>query len=151
MEMDCDREGCMFCTTDQKGVCWNTNATYQIMCKLCKEQKIKASYQGETGRSLLSRTADHSRGLRLGHSGNPLHEHSLAQHSGQQMTQVDWEVKSTGVYRSALERQTAEGVLLHEELARSRAKEGASIMVLNSKLDFHQAGVVHNTPKKELK
>ena len=50
--------------------------------------------------------------------------------------------------RGLPERKTAEGVLLHEEVTRSRTRDGASTLVLNSKLDFHQAGVVHNTPKR---
>ena len=147
-KVDCDREGCMFCTTDRKGECWNTNATYQIMCKLCKVKEIKACYQGESGRSLYTRTREHCNGLRLEQEGTPLYDHNLGKHPEHIMTQGDWEVESTGVYRSALERQTAEGILITEEVTKARSREGASTMVLNSKQDFHQAGVVHTTPRR---
>ena len=114
----------MFCTTDRKGKCWYTNATYQIMCKLCKEKEIKACYQGESGKSLFTRTTQHCNGLRLEQGGTPLYDHNLVKHPEVKMTQEDWVVESTGVYRSPLERQTAEGVLVTEEVTKARSREG---------------------------
>ena len=144
----CGRISCIFCRDGIPGDCWTQNATYQLTCKPCISNEVVASYTGESGRSLFSRISDHDRGLRLGTGGNPLHKHNIMKHSNTKMTMEDWEAKKTGTYRTAMQRQISEGILLQDKIRMSRDQKKEKFLILNSKLDHHQAGVVCSLPRK---
>ena len=47
----------------RKFVCWRRNLTYEAVCLRCKASGIKASYQGESCKSLQRRALAHTRAL----------------------------------------------------------------------------------------
>ena len=100
----------------------------------------QANYTGESGRPLHSRLAEHYTALLQKSKQSVLHNHNLEMHPREEMVPEDWLATRTGSYSTPLERQAAEGVLLAEEVKLARVDK--SKVVLNSKLDWVQAGVV---------
>ena len=74
-----------------------------------------------------------------------MYAHNMDKHPMEEMVPEDWSATCTGSYKTPLERQTAEGVLIAEEVRQARGKDK---MVLNSKMDWVQAGLVQTLPQK---
>ena len=151
MKEHCRRENCFMCTSGNVGDCWQTNATYVVICNVCMELENKeVEYFGESGRTLFSRGLNHLTGLRLGTKGNVLHEHNKEAHKHFKMTREHWTMKMTGRYRTNIERQASEGLQIEEGLRASKMdfrekvdKRGMK-QLLNSRADFAQPGVVQS-------
>ena len=81
---------------------------------------------------------------------NVLHEHKEEFHKDEQMTEDDFKMKITGRYHSSLARQTSEALQIAAQIKMrdklKREKSQKRILVLNSKKQFHQPGVIRSKP-----
>ena len=144
---DCRRDNCMLCPSGKLGKCWKMGATYKLECLRCETTNSKATYTGESGRPLHTRLAEHRSGLLLKSKQNVLHAHNMHMHPMEVMVPEDWSASCTGTYKTPLERQTAEGVLLVEEMKKARSMKG-NMVVLNSKMDWVQTALVQTLPQR---
>ena len=142
---DCLRN-CMLCSTGKLGQCWSMGTTYKLECRRCEVLNKEATYTGESGRPLHTRLSEHRTALVQKSKQSVLFNHNLEMHPTEEMVPEDWRATCTGSYKSPLERQAAEGVLLAEEV--KQAREIKTKVVLNSKLDWVQAGVVQSLPRR---
>ena len=107
---------------------------------LCKEKGVKGIYSGESGHSAYYRGNFHLDGLRKQSANSVLHNHNLDHHPNHKMTSDDFAMVVEGNYARAILRQSQEGVAIATSI---REKEvGESVVVMNSKREFMQPGVV---------
>ena len=150
---------CLLCKKEERGsrgACWATNATYMITCNKCEEEGRDTHYVGETGFSGYSRGLQHMEGLRRRDQENVLYNHNIEQHREQENNMMipndpsQFTMKKIGQHRGCLERQSTEGALIGAELRerdiRMKSKEGKPMMILNSKKEFHQPGLISLKP-----
>ena len=130
----CGREDCFICKNEKGGNCEKNGVGYEIICKDCEEDNLRALYQGETGRNGYSRGKEHSMGLKNKATENPLWKHCQVQHNGQEVSFV---MRITGQHRTCLELQVNEAVRI--------TGMGADI-ILNSKTEWPQAPMVRVVP-----
>ena len=97
---------------------------------------------------MYSRISEHASGFLLYTPDNVLHHHHQDQHRETVMDLMDWEWTTLGGHRTALERQSSEGVQIQEELQLQKLNRGGQRQILNSRNDFNQPGVVHTLCQK---
>ena len=108
----CGRPNCAPCKS-KEGSCKSRGVTYEICCLDCKEEGVRSVYLGETHRTLWDRIREHMDGLDRQTEANCLVKHWRELHSGHEAPK--FEVKVRGRYKTATERQVAEGVLIETE------------------------------------
>ena len=124
------------------GKCWKQNITYSLECQICKiVNDTLVIYHGESSRSGFSRGLEHGEGLEKKTDGNPLWKHCRDKHNSDNLTIDNFTMKLTGTYRGPLRRQTAEGCFISNSI-KKRDKERQKIVILNSRSQFHQPGIV---------
>ena len=150
----CCRPNCIMCDNGNYKDCWRSNVTYILSCKVCQEEGRTTVYHGESSRGLYCRLQEHLGGLALGTTGKVMWDHKMSCHKDMLMGPEHWLMEATGVYNTVLQRQTAEGVHLEEEM-RKKAGDGGGRrtpsqrkIILNSKKDFVQTGLVRDTPRR---
>ena len=147
----CRRDGCFLCETNAKptyGNCWLEGVTYQIDCMLCLKDGRKAFYLGETGYSCYFRGCFHQDGLRNQNPENPLHKHNLECHPGGRLSWRDFIMTLRGCFNRPLLRQSQEGQLIGQAVHHKAG--GENLILLNSKSEFFQPGVVKESYKRLL-
>ena len=143
-KINCERENCIPCLDKKYGECWSVGCTYKIECKKCKDRNRSEVYDGESARGMYSRIREHANGFLLCTKDSVLHHHHQDQHRETVMDLVDWEWTTMGGHGTPLERQSAEGVNIQEEL-RKQKQIGRKVQLLNSRNDFNQPGIIHTS------
>ena len=113
-----------------------------MVCKRCETKGVKAVYWGEPGFSSHYRGKQHQDALRRKQPDSVLYRHILDCHEGQEreMTRDDFRMTTANIHRRPLTRQCEEGLEL--EHAVRNVEGGARMLLLNSKSEFYQPGVV---------
>ena len=146
---NCGRPKCALCaqlTSERNNRCWSRSATYSITCTPCNNNRIRATYIGETS-DVHRRLGQHLTGLENRRTDNILYQHSIQHHQGKPMEREDFKLEVTSNHKGPLSRQAEEGTRILLELA-SRAqdhpnlhREGEStreVILMNSRSEFHQ-------------
>ena len=113
---------------------------YKIVCVLCAHEGRLSIYYGESGHSLYYRGNFHLQGLKKKNPKNVLYNHQMEMHPDVQMTMKDFKMSLEGTFKRPILRQSLEGVSLSRAI-RTR-DQGAPIVIMNSKMEFHQPGVI---------
>ena len=125
-------ERCLMCmNSDKQTNCKISNVGYSIMCKTCKEKKVTRSYEGETCRNGYLRGKEHLKALENKTESSVLYRHIQNEHKGEP-DDVKFEMKTTGRFKSAMNRQIDEGVRIQNKKAE---------FLLNSKSEFYGPAV----------
>ena len=106
--------------------CLTPGVGYRVECGNCKRVGIKASYEGETGRPVKVRLAEHITDLHRQAQSSPLVKHQTLYHSNQP---EDFKFSVTGKFKDALSRQANEGVRI--------SRLSKDHIILNSKSEFN--------------
>ena len=175
--MDCQREGCLPCSTraetgEGKGkACYKRNVIYETWCGSCKDRDEEEAveegldpagikiykYIGESSRSSFARGKNHLDDARLLSSGSHMLKHYLDRHLGERMEDMVFRMKVLHFKRSAFERQVHESVIIqqtrsHHHLLNSRSEfNRCSIPRLTVKLGEKEMGDMANTLRQEQK
>ena len=142
----CERKDCFPCRTADKptrGMCWREGAAYRIDCLLCQPWGITAVYHGETGSSSYWRGKFHLEGLLNRKPDSALYQHLLNFHPSRHPSMRDFRMHTAAVYKRPIVRQSREGLEINSAI-RDR-QQGKKIVLLNSRNDFHQPGVVRTS------
>ena len=140
-----------------KGACWASNATYKISCLKCKDEGRETHYLGETGFTCYTRGSQHLEGLKKRDEDNVLYAHNKDQHREEEdkipNNPDQFKMEKLKQHSGCLERQSAEGIFIANELReRKRRKRMVGdenpkpLMILNSKKEFHQPGMISLKP-----
>ena len=121
-----EREKCMLCREKGTGKCRTNNITYSLECKQCKD-----IYIGETSRNAYTRGKEHESQMDRKDKNSVMLRHQQHKHPGETPS---FEMKVTGTYRSALDRQISEAVKI------SRAKD----KLINNKTEFRQNRIMRS-------
>ena len=121
-----ESENCMLCREKGTGKCRTNNITYTLTCKQCKD-----IYIGETSRNAFTRGKEHETQMNRKDKNSIILRHQQLKHPGDTPS---FEMKITGTYRSALDRQIAEAVKI------SRAKD----RLINNKTEFRQNRIMRS-------
>ena len=85
--------------------------TYNLDCQLCKEENVKATYFGESARTMYDRGSEHMSALMSRSPDSVLVQHMVETHEGMEPTLTMKLVKS---HQSPLYRQVHEGLLIDQ-------------------------------------
>ena len=107
----CGREVCWPCQT-KEGSCRKHNVVYKITCMTCQVKGKRKLYWGESHRSAWDRSMDHLEALRVRNENYAVVKHWLSDHKGEKPN-YKFEVHSS--FRTSLERQITEAILIDEE------------------------------------
>ena len=111
------------------------------MCKLCASQGKTTLYYGESGFSSFTRGKNHLDGLKNCNPENVLFQHERECHSTKRMGLEDYTMEVTGTFSRPVVRQSQEGTMLANAI---RARDlGVDMKLLNSRMEFHQAGLIN--------
>ena len=132
----CDRPSCTICQSpESQGGCKHSNVGYQLICQLCKDQGVSATYEGETSKSGFERGSQHTEGLLKKAEDAPLWKHSELVHEG--VENLPFSMVITGRYHKAMVRQEAEAIRIRESTAKYQ---------MNSKKEFQQPTIIRLIP-----
>ena len=151
-QINCKRENCLLCQDSKggsEGACWRSNITYNIDCQKCSKDNVSSTYIGESAKSAFSRGENHLQGLRKQDPNNVLWEHALSQHNGEKLDKEDFKMKVIGQFRTGLPSQISEAVQISQKIEeRDKQRRGKKYdrIVLNSKNQFHQPGMIKMRP-----
>ena len=140
----CTREDCFVCRTAGRptnGICWKLGAVYRIDCIRCKLSNLQAVYIGESGFSGYFRGKSHLEALRTGAADSVLHGHNLTFHPEGSMSMRDFQMSIISNHHRPIMRQCQEGLEIAHIMRESEAR-GRRIILMNSKSQFYQPGVV---------
>ena len=140
----CVRPDCFVCRTapkPTKGSCWRLGTVYRIDCIECLKRGISGVYHGESGFSPYYRGRFHLDGLRRGAKDNVLYSHNLEHHPEKRMQMSDFRMTVVDQYSRPILRQSHEGLSIAHSI-RER-DEGARVVLLNSKKEFYQPGIIN--------
>ena len=131
----CGKPNCLMDMGDQPGCNHHkAGALYKAVCLLCEGQGVKAEYIGETGDSGYTRGLDHLGAVRNDQPGkSALAKHLREYHPGNLRDISAYRASVVRTFRSPLERQISEGVMIHNC--------GADIL-LNDKEEWIQPAVI---------
>ena len=130
----CSREECQPCET-KPGSCRSKGVTYRIDCLGCKEAGVATSYYGESNRTLLDRTQEHTSLLRRKADTSVLYKHWQEDHKEEEEPPT-YSSNLLGRHSTALERQ------LKEALAIANCKVDK---ILNEKSEFGRNCIITST------
>ena len=86
--------------------------------------------------------------------GNVLHQHNEDVHKDAKMQPNDFKMEVTGKYSTSLARQISESLQIADKIKLRdrlrREKSHNTVMVLNSKNEFHQPGIIRLTPSTSI-
>ena len=99
-----------------------------------EKKKVKFKYIGESSRSCYERGKEHWTTFEDLSPTSHILKHYLLEHEGLKMEDLEFGIKVTGSYRSALERQIAEAIKIEFEL-----EKGTKL--LNSKAEFNRCEI----------
>ena len=95
------------------------------------------------GHSSYYQGRHHIDGLRDKAADSLLHRHNLAQHPDRRLKVEDFRMSILANYQRPILRQSREGLEIENSL--QKIKDGQRLIILNSKAEFHQPGVVKAT------
>ena len=98
----CGHPQCFACKEEKGGNCRRKNVGYAITCKECK-----ATYHGETSRTMFCRGREHMKSFEQRKRESVLWEHCQLVHEGRD---VGFKMKAAGYYKEPLTRQVNEAV-----------------------------------------
>ena len=146
---NCMREKCFLCLSSEngsKGKCTIPNITYSIICQLCTENNKKTIYNGETARCSYTRGYEHLHGYFTNEAKNVLNKHHLEYHKNTVKSTNNFKMHMINVHKGPLERQTSEGVNIAQSVKERKKNSNNSaspqVIILNSKNEFHQPGLI---------
>ena len=102
---------------------------------------MKAVYFGETGRNGYHRVGEHKSSIESNDSKNAFSKHLQIKHPERLLDPTAFSFKVEGTFRSCLDRQVREGVLI---------TYGEADEILNSKTEYHQPGVTRVVTTREV-
>ena len=108
------------------------------------EKGSLALYFGESGHSPYYRGGFHLNGLKSKNPRNVLYAHNQEHHPELQMTMEDFKMTVEGSFSRPLLRQSMEGVSLARAV-KVRDSGCPEIVIMNSKMEFCQPGVINPT------
>ena len=144
----CGRAKCFPCLTATKptrGSCWVPGASYKIECLSCCAKGVKATYQGESGHNSHYRGLAHLQGLERNKQNNVLVKHNSLYHGGKAGKVEDFRMTMQSGYRWPISRQSREGLEIQATLDLQKSMGSSKVIIMNSRSDFHQPGVVRST------
>ena len=144
----CGRTKCFPCTTATKptrGSCWVPGATYKIECLACVARGTKAVYTGESGHNSHYRGLAHLQGLERNKPNNVLVKHNDLYHGGKEGKVEDFRMSLLAGYRRPICRQSREGIEIQSTLNLQKQLGHRDVIIMNSRSDFNQPGVVRST------
>ena len=122
----CERPDCYPCATGETKCCFKRNIVYTNTCRQCTRAEGKegagAWYVGETSRSAFERGGEHWRDWKKKQPDSHIYKHLELAHPDQE--QPDFEFRVKGSFRSALERQVTEAVLIRRAGAAALNSKG---------------------------
>ena len=127
-EGKCERAGCYPCATGETKCCYKRNIVYTNTCRQCKgadgkgEAGTGAWYVGESSRSAFERGGEHWNDWVKKQPDSHIFKHQELAHPDQE--QPDFEFRIKGSFRSALERQVTEAVLIRRAGAAALNSKG---------------------------
>ena len=122
-EKECkDKDNCMMCRDGGSGKCRTNNITYTLTCKQCKD-----IYIGETNRNAYTRGKEHESQMRRKDKNSVMNRHQQQKHAD--IGTPNFEMKITGIHRTALERQITEAVQINRQ---------PTNRLINNKSEFRQ-------------
>jgi hypothetical protein len=125
----CGRTTCGICRGEKPGRCSTKGAGYRCCCLECKNEGVKAYYEGETGGNAHNRYLLHEAAVEKGKvEASAMAKHMAVQHGGMK---GKFSMEVTGTFTKCLERLGDEGIRVRE------SEEEADIL-MNSKMEFHQ-------------
>ena len=107
----CGRLNCWPCRS-KEGACRKHNVVYRITCLTCKTQGRSKQYWGETHRAAWDRSRDHIQALKSRDDSYAVVKHWETDHQQQEQPEYSFEVLRS--FRSSLERQIFESILIDE-------------------------------------
>ena len=149
----CGRKKCFPCSTASKptrGSCWVPGASYRIDCLSCVSQGVKAIYHGESGHSCHYRGLAHLNGLERNMPNNVMVLHNTLYHGGKAEKMSDFRMTLESVYRRQILCQSREGLAIQANLDLQKIAGRYQVIIMNSRNDFHQPGIVRSTYTKLL-
>ena len=133
--------------------CSILGVTYEIRCKICAQKGVTTTSTEETATTGYIRALNHATGFLKGYSDNVMHLHHLEHHGKERKQLNNFTFKVTGHYNMPCERQSAEGILISQRLKdRDKSmfsKPNAAHIILNSRRQFHQPGMMRQTIRKD--
>ena len=139
----CGRQECFLHQNGGKGDCNREGVVYMGQCEVCRNQGIVSKYIGETSRSLFVRGKQHKAAIRQNNVNNAFRKHINEYHPNETRGNDIFRMKVLKSYQRPLERQIAEGVIIHN------LHVDADI-TMNSKLDHYQPAITRVTFTNEL-
>ena len=124
----CERAGCYPCATGEIKCCYKRNIVYTNTCRQCTGADGKegagtgAWYVGETSRSAFERGGEHWRDWVKKQPDSHILKHQELAHPDQEQPNFEFRIK--GSFRSALERQVTEAVLIRRAGAAALNSKG---------------------------
>ena len=106
----CSRQDCYPCSTGDKHDCFKKNIVYTNTCNQCEVEGKKQFYVGESARSSHERGGEHIRDFRGKKQDSHILKHLEVVHPGQ--AEPDFKFRVRGTFKSALERQVTEAVMI---------------------------------------
>ena len=121
---------CFICKCDLPGASHTRSGNaYNIKCKLCAENGVDASYEGETGDNLIWRQKQHAECVKGKVLSNGLAKHLQLYHKDNVGDINCFSFKSVKCFPKIIDRLAFEGVNIHNSTAN---------IIMNSKSEFHQ-------------
>ena len=124
----CERAGCYPCSTGETKCCYKRNIVYTNTCRQCTGADDKegagtgAWYVGETSRSAFERGGEHWKDWMKKQPDSHILKHQEMAHPDQEQPNFEFRIK--GSFRSALERQVTEAVLIRRAGAAALNSKG---------------------------
>ena len=128
----CDHSECNVCSIPKSnGGCRFGNVGYQLVCLLCCDSDLVATYQGETSKSSYEHDQQHQSNLTKKIADTPMWKHSEIHHNADNTIKFAMEVP--GRFQKSMIRQEDEAVQIRETQAGVQ---------MNSKCAYHQPSLI---------
>ena len=147
--LPCHRVECPICkkTTHTEPVdlkdnmlpCTTPSVGYQIVCLTCKQNGRESRYEGETGRTMVTRAKEHLGKLKKDDPAHPLVKHKRTDHPNDK--KVTFQFNILEKFKDPLTRQAEEGLRI--------VKPKPGVKILNSKSEFNHPPISRVQIKKQ--
>ena len=163
----CGRDGCWNCkeveededtTTPshrkerkrKKLPCWRRNILYKAECLRCRKNGIKATYTGESGKSIYRRALGHHSILNSFNPSSFIIRHNILCHRDGNPLSTEYEWRVIKSYQKPLQRAIEEAIAIKDCF--QEAGSSKDVICMNSKTEFSNnvlPGITQEATKKE--